>query len=373
MKKKIWIAVGVVVLMIVLIAANVWTKTAGNHATVEVTSLEEEEIIETVMTPGQLTLAEEQTVYYSADKGEIAEIYVNEGDVVEAGSPLFRYENKQLELEQKQNELQLKANQLQLNTIRKQHQELDERLEEDEDNEQLQAEHDQVKLQEQQAQIEIEQTQLQKDSISEQIEALEVKSNIAGKIIEVNEQAAASSSQLEQEPLVRIGSLDQLIVEGVINEYDTLKIKEGQAVTLTADAVPDASWQGKVSVISFLPDESDSHGAESGGGGVQYPIQVTVEDENIDLKPGFQMIMEIETGKHQSETLPLTAVLQDGDESYVYVVKEGKAERREVTVGAVSAETIEITDGLTKEERVVVDPAANRVEDGMEVTVNDPS
>jgi len=367
-KKKTWIAIGVIVLIAVLVGANIWKAKGEKHAEVEMTQLEEEAITETVMTPGQLKLAEQQTIYYTPETGEVEEILVKEGDEVDKGTPLIRYVNKQLELEQEQNELQLRSANLQANDLHEQHKDIDELLEDDEENEQLQAEHDQIKLQEQQANIEAEQLQLQKESIQQQINDLEVRSEITGKVVEVNEQAKASSSQMEQQPLIRIGTLDQMIVEGVISEYDTLKIKEGQKVKLSSDAVPDETWEGEVSFISDLPKETESLDADGETGGVQYPIEITVETEDINLKPGFQMVVEITTDEHTATTLPITAVKQDGDVNYVYVVNNQKAERQEVEVGSVSNETIEITDGITEDDQIIVDPA-DTVNDGMDVSI----
>ncbi len=88
----------------------------------------------------------------------------------------------------------------------------------------------------------------------------------------------------------------------------------------------------------------------------------------MDLKPGFQMIIEITTDEHDANTLPITAVKQDGDVNYVYVVSNGKAERREVEVGSVANETIEIIDGITDEYQIITDPKDN-VQDGMDVSI----
>jgi len=368
-KKKTWIAIGVIVVLSVLVGANVWRGTAENLVEVEVTQLEEEPITETVMTPGQLKLADQQTIYYTPEKGEVGEILVQEGDEIENGTPLIRYENNQLELDQEQNDLQLQSANLQVNELQQQHEDIDEMLEDDEENEQLQAEHDQIKLQEQQATIEAEQLRLQKESIQQQINDLEVTSDISGKVVEVNEQAMAGLSQMDQQqPLIRIGTLDQMIVEGVISEYDTLKIEEGQPVTLSSDAVPDQTWEGEVSFISDLPNETESMNADGGTAGVQYPVEITVDAEDMNLKPGFQMVVVIVTDEYNANTLPITAVQQDGDTNYVYIVNNQTAQRQEVEVGSVSNETIEITDGLTNEDQIIIDPA-DTVQEGMDVSI----
>lgn len=366
--KKVWIAIAIVVILAGLIGLNIWKKSADGKVTAEVTTLKQETMTETVMTPGHLKLANQQTIYHSPEKGEIAEILVKEGDDIEKGTPLLRYENKQLSLEKQQNELQRRSTFLQINDLKKQHEDIDKLLKDDQENEQLKREHAQIKLQQQQANIELEQQLLQKESIQQQINDLTVKSDIDGKVVTVDEQAAAGASQLEQQPVVRIGSTGKLVVEGVISEYDTMKIKEGQAVTLNSDAVPDKTWKGKVTLISDLPKEMDSIGEDGNTSGVQYPIQITVEDKDMNLKPGFQMIVEITTDEREANVLPLTAVKQDGEENHVFVVNDKKAEKRKVKIGSVSKETIEIIDGLTDKEQVIVDPS-DKVKDGMEVTI----
>ncbi len=365
MSKKVWIAIGVSAILVLFIGLNVWKTKAESNISVEVAALQDESLAETVLTPGQLKLKNEQTVYFSAEKGEVTEILVEEGEAVEKGTPLLRYENKQLMLEKKQNELQMQAVNLQLSDLASKRKDLEKQLKDDEENEALQAELDQIKLQQQQTEIEREQLQLQKEVIEQQIAELVVKSEVNGKVVEVNEQAALASNQLEQQPIIRIGSLDHLIVEGTISEYDTLKIEKGQAATLTSDAVPDKSWKGVVSFVADLPQQQE--GLEMDSGGVQYPIRVKVEDK-IELKPGFQMLIEIKTKEQKAKVLPLTAVKQDGDAHYVFVVNGNKAERREVKVGSVSDEKIEILEGVEADELVIVDPG-EQVADGSEVTI----
>ncbi len=350
-------------ILIVFIGLNVW-KQRGEHSAegVETVSLKEETIEETVIVPGKLKLADEQVLYYQADKGEIDEVFVNEGDTVEKGTALLRYTNESLLNEKQQNELQERANQLELKSILKQHREIDKQLDKDKDNDQLQAEHDDIELREQQKRIEIEQTQLEKESIERQLANTKIQSDINGTVVSIDEDALAGSEQAEQHPVMQIGSLDALLVKGEISEYDTLKIRKDQPVKLTSDAVPDQEWKGKVSLISDLPKQSELDEEDSGA---RYAMEVTVDEDEINLKPGFEMLMEIETAKKKAQVLPLAAVAQDGDTDYVYVIEDGKANRKEVKLGTSTNEMIEIKDGLDKKAKVILNPA--EVSDGMEV------
>lgn len=366
MKKKIWIGIAIAFIVVLLISINVWKSLSSESVSgekVETTQLQEETMAETVMVPGTLKLNKEQNIYYEPEKGDVAEIFVEEGDTVEKGTKIVRYENKQLDLEKKQNDLELRSSRLELNDIREKHKEIDKQLEKDKENELLQEEHDQISLQQQQKVIELERLELQNETIEQQIKDLVVTSDIEGKVVSIDENATASVEQMQSQAFVRIGSLDDQIVEGTISEYDTLKIKEGQSVALTTDAVPDKEWNGKVSHVADLPDRSDDMQMDSASG-VQYSIHVNVEDD-IQLKPGFQMLIEIETSNQQTSTLPIQSVQQEDETNYVYVIEENKAVQKEVEVGTVTTERIEIKEGLEKEAVVITDPAGITV--GMEV------
>ena len=364
MKKK-WIVIGVIALIVLLIGINVWKSFASSTIKVETTTLSQEVMKETVMTPGTLKLEKEQFVYVQPEKGEITEIFVEEGEKVKKGDQLIQYENKQLDLEKQQNELQIRSTSLNLENIRKKHREIDKELEKDKDNEMLQEEHDQIKLEQQMTSIELEQANLQKESIASQLKELIVKADVDGTVLTVNEEVS-SQGQMAEQSIIRIGSLNEVIVEGTISEYDTLNIAVDQEVILTSDAVPDKEWKGKVSFIGDLPEET---GMEMGqtDESVVYPIRVTLE-EDINLKPGFKMLIEIVTSEEKVNTLPINAVEQIDDANYVYIVEDGKAKRVEVKIGSVDSEKMEIKDGIKKEDQIIINPPED-ISEGMEVTV----
>ncbi len=77
------------------------------------------------------------------------------------------------------------------------------------------------------------------------------------------------------------------------------------------------------------------------------------------LRPGGFAEARIVAGAQRAPLLPESAVLNDEDGSYVYVVDgQNKAQRRAVTAGAVNNEGVPIIAGLTGQERVVVSAGA---------------
>ncbi|MDE2405315.1 MAG: efflux RND transporter periplasmic adaptor subunit [Sphingomonadales bacterium] len=74
-----------------------------------------------------------------------------------------------------------------------------------------------------------------------------------------------------------------------------------------------------------------------------------------ELRPGGFASAVIHSGQVEAPMLPDSAILNDGQKSYVFIVgKNNKAERRDVKLGLVTDHGIAIVGGLTGNERVVL-------------------
>ncbi|MBV7319894.1 efflux RND transporter periplasmic adaptor subunit [Bacillus halotolerans] len=375
--KKVWIGIGIAALVALFIGINIYRSAAPTSGSagqkVETGSLEEKKISSTVMVPGTLKFSNEQYVFYEADKGTLNDIKVKEGDKVKKGTPLVTYTNEQLSLEKEQNQLTSESNQLQIDQIQEKLQALDSKEKEltkqlgkKEAEKQVDSERTELEMQEKTAQIELKQTELQRQSLANQVSDLQVKSEIEGTVISVNQEAASKKSDI-QEPVIHIGNPKDLVVAGKLSEYDTLKVKKGQKVTLTSDVIQDKTWKGTVSAVGLVPDQQDNAAAAAGTDqAVQYPLQVKIKGDLPEGKPGFKFIMNIETDKRKTNTLPSKAVKKEDDQYYVYTVKDGKAKRVDVKIGEVTDDVTEIKEGISKDDQVILNPADD-LADGTEV------
>ncbi|MEC1678596.1 efflux RND transporter periplasmic adaptor subunit [Bacillus mojavensis] len=375
--KKVWIGIGIAALVALFIGINIYRSAAPASGSagqkVETVSLEEKKISSTVMVPGTLEFSDEQYVFYEADKGTLHDIKVKEGDKVKKGTPLVTYSNEQLSLEKEQNELTAESNRLQIDQILEKLQALDNKEKEltkqlgkKEAEKQIESERTELEMQEKTAQIELKQTELQRQSLANKMSDLQVKSEIDGTVISVNKEAASKKSDI-QEPVIHIGNPKNLVVSGKLSEYDTLKVKKGQKVTLTSDVIQDKTWKGTVSAVGLVPDQQENAAAAAGTDqAVQYPLQVKIKGDLPEGKPGFKFIMNIETDKRKTNTLPSKAVKKEDDQYYVYTVKDGKAKRVDVKIGEVTDNVTEIKEGISKDDQVILNPADD-LADGTEV------
>ncbi|WP_050180410.1 efflux RND transporter periplasmic adaptor subunit [Domibacillus robiginosus] len=370
-KKKVIIPL-VIVLLVLFIGASVYRSQAKNEIIVKTGQIKEEELKTTVMIPGSLSLADEQKVYSEPEKGEVETVHVKEGDTVKAGAPLVTYSSDTIALEEEQAELTRQSTNLQIESLNKQlnrlgskQDDLEKEVGKKAAEEQIRTERDQLNLDLDTAKLERKRNNLEVTSLEKQREGLTVTSKINGTVLSVQKDLQPAGSETT-EPIVHVGQTGSFMAKGVLSEYDALNVKPGQAVTITSDVIPDKNWAGSVTKVDLLPEQA---AAGDGNAANQYPVEIKVNDAGISaIKPGFKLLLEIETNKKTAHSLPAEAVRQEENKSIVFVVQDGQAIEKTVKTGIQTGNRIEVTGGLTGKDRVILNPD-DTLSDGMDVTV----
>lgn len=361
-------------MVVIMVSVSVYRQVFAKGPSVKTAEIKQEEISSLLMIPGTVKLQEEQVVYGAPDKGELKELLVEEGQQVKKGTVLAKLQNPQLDLEIEQNKIAIESANLKINQMDKKMKELKDKektmadqVGKEEAKKQLAPELEQLEMEKKLANLDLKQTSLQKDMINKRLAELEIKSTIDGIVLAAKKQDTSTSEGAMTEPIVHIGKLEGMTATGLLSEYDTLKVSSGQKVSLKSDAVPDQEWQGEITKIAVLPQQSQV-GTQNGSQAVQYPVTVTITGDTKALKPGFQVVMEIETEKRSAMVLPIDAVHDDGDKPYVFIVKNGKAQKQKVKTGITSGDKIEILEDVAKGDRVIVN-GPNNLKNGLEVTI----
>ncbi len=185
-----------------------------------------------------------------------------------------------------------------------------------------------------------------------------ITSPITGTIITKNTKVGDTISSPSNNALCLIYDLSAMTFEMYVDELDVMKVKTGQTVNITADALPDETFEGVITNVSLV--------SSSSGGVTQYPVTVQI-DEVGDLLPGMNISGEIVIESAQNVvTVPADAV-QRGN--VVYVQDETVTEENgkvpagfrsvEVEVGVSDGSYIEIISGLKEGEAVYVSARAS--------------
>lgn len=93
-------------------------------------------------------------------------------------------------------------------------------------------------------------------------------------------------------------------------------------------------------------------------------------DERL-LKPGLLMNVEIEASPRQAVTIPEKALISEGQNHFVFVVADNKAEKRQVKLGARSPGIVEVLEGLQIGEAIITQGLMS-VRNGVTVTTEKP-
>ncbi|MBP6627548.1 MAG: efflux RND transporter periplasmic adaptor subunit, partial [Arenimonas sp.] len=158
--------------------------------------------------------------------------------------------------------------------------------------------------------------------------------------------------------------VDTRRLEAVLNvpERDLATMEAGLRVTMQADALPGKQFEGRIDRVSPVVD---------GGSGT---FRVVVEFPGSDgLRPGmFGRIEVVYDERTDALTIPRAALIEDGGETTVYAVRDGKAVRVPIQVGHLSGELAEVLKGLKEGEQVVT-AGKIALRDGASVDVLDAS
>jgi len=96
---------------------------------------------------------------------------------------------------------------------------------------------------------------------------------------------------------------------------------------------------------------------------------VLIQTDGVPAATGMRVRARIIRSTHAGAVaVPRSAVLYEGDETYLYVAAGGKAERRVVQVGLKDGERVEVVGGLKVGEQVVT-VGNNELSDAMAIQV----
>lgn len=116
----------------------------------------------------------------------------------------------------------------------------------------------------------------------ENLDDYSIRAPIAGKVIEKTAKAGEKLDTNSSSTMAIIADLSSLVFEMSIDELDISKIKVGQEVQITADAMENKTFSGVVTSVSIVGTSSQ--------GVTSYPVKVTIEDgENSGLIPGMNV------------------------------------------------------------------------------------
>jgi RND family efflux transporter MFP subunit len=170
---------------------------------------------------------------------------------------------------------------------------------------------------------------------------------------EVGEVVAPSvtAGGLTRGAVVTMADLGTLEVEVDVNEAYIAQIQSAQAARVQLNAYPDTTFAGRVRQIVPTADRQKA----------TVQVKVSVLDKDPRILPEMGAKVEFVAGADSAGAaparifVPAAAVRDQGGAQVVWLVREGRLERRPVEAGPVSGEQREVRSGLSGGEQVVVE------------------
>lgn len=146
-----------------------------------------------------------------------------------------------------------------------------------------------------------------------------------------------------------------------VTERDVFRLTKGQSVQMTTDIYPNEVFEGVIDVIS-----------SRGNDALSYQVEIPIKGENAKLlKHGMYASAKFSTNLESTiDQLVVNkkAIIESLKNPEVYVVKGDKAYRTSISIGKTNNEFVEVTQGLSLNDQVVVSGQIN-LRDGLQVEI----
>ncbi|QTL96809.1 efflux RND transporter periplasmic adaptor subunit [Iocasia frigidifontis] len=173
--------------------------------------------------------------------------------------------------------------------------------------------------------------------------------------VEVGEMLGAGT------PVINLVDLDQVYVKVNVNADTLTRIKVGDQVSVDLLAFKDGISQGEITNISPVIDQQAQ----------AYPVKILLDNEDNKIYGGmFADVSFILNRAENTVVIPINAVLDLDGNPYVFAVDGDKVVKKEIEIGIINANELEVIDGISPEDILVIQ-GQNSLQNGDLVEVVD--
>lgn len=164
-----------------------------------------------------------------------------------------------------------------------------------------------------------------------------------------------------QQPLYTVQQITPVKLLVAVSESHYTKVRPGDSVTLSVEALPGQTFKGTIERIHPTMDAA-TH---------TFTIEVRVPNKDRKLRPGMYAKVDVNFGRNNSVVIPDKAVVrqQGTGDKFVYVLNEDNTVSYvKVVLGTRMDSEYEVLEGIADDDKVVVGGQL-RLRDGIEVEV----
>jgi RND family efflux transporter MFP subunit len=307
---------------------------------VQAITLKPESVNNDISYPGTFEPNKETKV--SADiQGKINQVLVDIGSIVKKGEALIQLDNSLLKLQLQTVEIQIEG------------------LESDVKRYRILAQADAIQgVQLEKTELAMKSAHVQKATLMEQINKTSIMAPFSGIVTaKLTEEGAFAAPGI---PLLQITDISYLKFTVNVPENELSQFELNQIYTLTADVYPETALSGKVIMTGSKANMGNS-----------FPVQFSVKN-TTDLKIKSGMFGSVQLKKDSDEKhiiIPASCVVGTNIQPQVYIVNNGKAILKNITISTRFQNKAVVSGGLTGGEVIITNGFINLF-DGANVSVS---
>lgn len=172
--------------------------------------------------------------------------------------------------------------------------------------------------------------------------------------------ASVGEAVLPATPVLTLLQADDVMVKIKVPEQEILKIHQGANASLNVNILPGKTYRGKVAWTGVVADAL-SH---------NYEVMIAIENAPVKLLPSMLCEASIEIAETgDGVEIPNRAVsLNEKNRTFVWLVEDGKAIRKEVKIGDLTSKGVKVVEGLEIGDEYVIE-GSHKLSEGLEVEI----
>ncbi len=140
--------------------------------------------------------------------------------------------------------------------------------------------------------------------------------------------------------LVQLADVHKVRVRAFVDEPEIGRLRKGQQVEVTWDALPGRVWKGEVETLPTVIVQRNTRNVGE--------ITCLVDNSDLRLLPSTNVTVAVIIEQQQNVlTVPRESIHQDSEGRYVFQVTNGELKRRNVQTAVSDLTRVEVTSGLS--------------------------
>ena len=161
--------------------------------------------------------------------------------------------------------------------------------------------------------------------------------------------------------IATVSDISRIKLDFTVPETLLAQVQPGQAIVAVAAAYPDQPFRGTIATIDPVLNPQTRAAT----------VRAVLANGDRKLKPGMLLTVTIEAQARTSAAVPELAVVGEGEQSFVFVIENGKAKRVPIRTGLRQNGLVEVTRGLQPGQRVVTEGVV-KIAEGQQVRTAGP-